>query len=94
MEAFDFNGNFLCKDAKFSQQSSIFCWSPDTLVKAMVSNEAFELHTMAVVLSQTNIPVPNVQKYFFWSSSLWIFMEFTIPEDDLKHIRESLSTLI
>lgn len=92
MEAFDFDGNFLFKDAEFGQQSSIFRWSPDTLMKAVVANEAFEPHTMAVVSSQTNIPVPNVRRYIHWSSSLWIFMEF-IPGEDLKDIWESLSTL-
>jgi hypothetical protein len=47
---------------------------------------------MAVVSSQTHIPVPNVRRYIHWSSSLWIFVEF-IPGEDLKDIWESLSTL-
>jgi len=47
---------------------------------------------MAVVSSQTHIPVPNVRRYIHWSSSLWIYVEF-IPGEDLKDIWESLSML-
>ena len=70
MEAFDFNSNILSKDAPFGQQPPIFCWSPDTVMKAVIANEAFEPHTMAVVSSQTNIPVPNVRRYIHWRSTL------------------------
>jgi hypothetical protein len=82
MEAFDFNSNILFKDPEFGQQPPIFRWSPDTVMKAVIANEAFEPYSMAVVSSQTNIPVPNVRRYIHWRSSLWIFMKFIPGEDE------------
>jgi len=74
----------------FGGQSPIWRFTPDTVVKAVIAETTDEPYTMAMVSSQTSIPVPQVWRYVYWSSRLWIFMEY-IAGDDLESAWRSLS---
>lgn len=50
---------------------------------------AYEPYTMALVSSETSIPVPKVRKTVMWQQSLYLFMEY-VEGDDLARIWSSL----
>jgi len=91
LQTFDFQANALDPLVDlFGGQSPIWRFTPDTVVKAVIAETTHEPYTMAMVSSQTSIPVPQVRRYVYWSSRLWIFMEY-IAGDDLESAWRSLS---